>query len=392
MPRLIAILVTVLFFAAPSASANRLHFGGGQVPTTVPFSTVTFGTFAKYGTGGCPSTKCISGDSWFNTWADDNNIYTQADDSSKWNATDTTQCCNLMFSTLSDFSPTMTGTQVNLMASWNGGTSPDGGNWKGSSLISVRGTLILSVIRLCLSGCPANMLSWSSQLITSIDHGVTWTPVPPVAGNPYTSPMFVDPKFRAPMFFQYGQDYQTQTADRSNQFVYAISPDQTSPITGRFYLGRVPVGVIANVSAADWKYYQGGDGNDSTQDAVNWGALSTAVSVFTDIANNNNWAASPIYLPAFGTYLLIQSFDNTGVTDTIWHTYQGAHPWGPWTMMQTNEWNTSNIQAGGYGFYYPAVIPKSLSGGGRTMALIASADYTQWSTVYTIWIVPVTIN
>lgn len=382
------IVTLVVLFAQYDSSARILRRGGNTVPP-VPFTSLSFGTFAKYGNGSCPATpKCFSGDTFMNTWADDGNIYTASGDSSTWNHSGgcsfPCQDANIMFSSLSDFSPTVTGTLVNIMGNWNqiDGTS-DGANYKTTSMISVQGTLIQSVIR----QSPSTWLS--AQLIKSTDHGSTWTPIPPAGVNnaePYVSPMFTDQKFRTPSFFQYGQDYQTQTVDRSDTFVYAMAPDITSG-SGNFYLGRVLVSAIANLSLSDWQFYQGGNGAID----ANWGSLSTAASVLSDSLGQQVYFPSPVYLPAFGTYLMMLT-ETISTPDRIWRIYQGTHPWGPWSLVQTNEWNTGNPQAGAYGFYFPAIVVKSIeTDGGRNMALLVAGDYTTVAG-YTMFIVPVTVN
>jgi hypothetical protein len=400
-PAVLVIALLVVLFAE-DAPATRMHWGGGQVGLP-PFSTVTFGTFSRYGNGACPSTpKCVSGDTWTNTWANDGKIYASAGDASNWNHT--TGCnfpcqdANTMFSSLSDYSPSLTGTLVNIMGNWNAGASTtDNANYKTASTISVQGTLIQSLVRQCIT-CAA--LLTQGQLIKSTDYGVNWTPIPPSGVNnaqPYTSPMFSDLKFRGPAFIQYGQDYQSQTVDRSNQFVYAISPDQTTG-TGNFYVGRVLISAIANLSINDWQFYQGGDGNDSTQDATNWGPIATAKVIFTDAADVAGGPMFPPvslqYLPAFGTYILMLSWETTGGTssDWTWHIYQGTHPWGPWSLVQTNRWNTSNPSGGSWGFYYPTIAVKSVAdNGGRNMTAFAAGDFQQQG-MYTINSVPVTVQ
>jgi hypothetical protein len=404
-PVWVIVLVLILLFSTENHAARPFaRAGAGSIPQT-PFSSVTFGTFAKYGNGTCPNTpKCISGDTWFNTWSSDDGIYATSGDSSQWNATGCSgySCltANLLFSKLSDYSASLTGTTTNDGAFWNGTSSTDNANFKGSGIISVSGTLISSAVRQCPSGCPMASIYTSGQLITSTDHGVTWTPIPPGGANnaqPYTAPTFTDPKFRLPSFIQYGQDGHGPYADGSDQYVYALSSDQsTAHISGTvsdaMNLGRVLATNLAAGLASDWTFYQGLDGSNNPI----WGPLSTTVPVVSQTGGKFQYGPTPQYLPAFRTYIMITyspgCCPNTG--DTTWDIWQGLHPWGPWTVVQQSpHWYSGNPQAGADGFYYPAIVSKSVAvDGGRTFTLLTTGDFQQISTMYTMYIVPVTVN
>jgi hypothetical protein len=405
-PVWVVVLVLILLFSADDHASARFLGRSGAAPPK-PFSTVTFGTFAKYGNGPCPNTpKCFSGDTFFNTWADDNNIYTTSGDSSQWNATGCSNPCqtaNLLFSTLDGYSPSLTGATTNTGVLWNSNSLPtDSANFKGSGTISVNGTLIVSAVRQCPGSCPMASIYASGQIITSTDHGVTWAPIPPGGANaaqPYASPTFTDPKFRLPSFIQYGKDYQGQTADGSDVYVYALSSDQsTAHISARpalsdaINLGRVPISLISHGVASDWEFYQGLDGMGQPI----WGALSTTVPVVSQLNGTFQYGQTPQYLPAFGTYIMITftagCCPNTG--DSTWDIWQAPHPWGPWTVTQQSpHWYSGNLQAGADGFYYPGIVPKSVAvDGGRTFTLLTTGDYQQLSTMYTMYIVPVTVN
>jgi hypothetical protein len=413
MLKLIALLLPVLVLGllfVEDAPARRLHFGGGQVGLP-PFSQVNFGTFSKYGNGPCPATpKCISGDTFFNTWSNDDNIYATAGDASQWNATSCNNPCqtaNLLFSKLSDYSASLTGTTTNAGALWNGGASTtDNANYKASGIISVNGTLIASAVRQCPQSCPQASIYTSGQLITSTDQGKTWAPTPPGGANnaqPYTSPTFTDPKFRLPSFIQYGKDGGPTAADGSDQYVYALSSDQStghisSPPSGAntdsdaFNLGRVLATKLADGLASDWTYYQGLDGSNQPI----WGALSTTVPVVSQPGGLFQYGPTPQYLPAFGTYIMITYAPGCcpSTADSTWDIWQGAHPWGPWTVVQQSpHWYSGNPQAGANGFYYPAIVSKSVAvDGGRTFTLLTTGDFNQPATMYTMYIVPVTVQ
>jgi hypothetical protein len=205
--------------------------------------------------------------------------------------------------------------------------------------------------------------------------------------------MFTDPKFRVPFFVQYGKDYVGQTVDRSNEFVYGLSIDQTSghfastpgTFSDREFLGRVLISAMPNLSAADWQYYQGGDG---TVDG-NWGALSTAVPILTTAAQTLGGQGSVQYLPAFSQYIMINSTQTVPLSygSTTWFTYVAPHPWGPWQLIQTDVWDGTTAPSGAGGataFYAQSPVVKSVAvNGERTFAIFASGNF-QVGYMYTL--------
>jgi len=73
----------------------------------------------------------------------------------------------------------------------------------------------------------------------------------------------------------------------------------------------------------------------------------------------------------------------------VWPVYEAPHPWGPWTLIQTNTWNP-------LGLYFPAIIPKSLSlDNGNTCMIATAGNYNLQSIstgLYTLILVNTTIN
>jgi hypothetical protein len=217
-----------------------------------------------------------------------------------------------------------------------------------------------------------------------------------MTAQPYASPTFTDGRFRAPYFFQYGQDYQSQTVDRSSEFVYALSYDFTdSTSQDKLVVGRVPISLVANLSASDWQFFQGGDGS---MDA-NWGALATTAPVCTAAFQSGigSWYSGGVqYLPAFGTYMLIGYTQNSGETSTQFYFYQLTHPWGPCTMTTTSPvWNSSNPQGppNGYAFYFPALVQASVgTDGGHHMVMLFAGNEALNFDFYTMFIAPIVVN
>lgn len=334
-----------------------------------------------------------NGDTWYSTWADNDVTYISGNDFYNWNGASPTS--NMAISSITTFDSSTVGTLVNSMSIFGtqfttGGS--DGATWKTIGLISVNGVLYWFASREVYgsSGTGFIQTALSSQLIKSSDHGVTWTPLPPAGVQPYASPMFTTTKFSTPGFIQYGKDYQGNTAHNSNNYVYAISNDGSWNNGSKFYLGRVLVSNIGNLSAADWSFYIGGDGMSD----ASWNSSpSSAVSILSSPQALGQTSAQ--YIPAFDCYVMFgwyyPSLKNTGgvtdtISDTIWTYYVSKTPWGPWEVIGSKEWAPQ-------GYYDPVIIPKSLSG--NTAVIACAGDYSSVvnpSSHYTLTLIPITFS
>jgi hypothetical protein len=311
----------------------------------------------------------IKGDTFFSAWGDDDGLYFQINDTPSGGGVSPSGS-NVAFFSCNGYTSSRSCTSINTMAQWGGftQTGSDGASYKSSSMISVQGAMYIAVNRQLSNVTP----TWpSAQIIKTTDHGVTWTPAPPSTGQPYASPMFTNIKFRLPMFFQYGKNYVGQTVDRSNEFIYALSVDQSpghyGPTSGtysdRVFLGRVTISNMPNLNETNWQYYQGGDG---LVDA-NWGGISTAVPVIsTPGVYTILTEGTALYLPAFGQYVLINNFQTVPAvyTSLTWEIYVANHPWGPWSKIQTNIWDATTSPPGLGGntaFYFPGPVAKSVN-------------------------------
>ncbi len=193
--------------------------------------------------------------------------------------------------------------------------------------------------------------------------------------------------------------------DRMEEFVYGISADQSPGHydsaswagggSDQIFLGRVEIAKIANLSAGDWTYYQGGDGNLD----ANWGNIASAVPVLATPGQFiNGYFAQAVFIPAFGQYLLIESYPKAGnpidFASLTWNIFRGLHPWGPWSLIQQNRWDISNPQGpnSAYAFYFPTVAIKSLGvDGGRSLSILTTGDFLV-NGMYTLYVVPVTLS
>jgi hypothetical protein len=388
------VLVAAVVSVSYGMARDRRGSSGGYIPA---FRSVTYGQWAVYGNGACPATKCIGADTWYSVWADDGNIYLSGDDTNGgWNNVGIS--ANVFFSKIDGYTSAATATIVNSMSAWGpfNTTGSDNATYKASGAIAVHGYTYLMVYRQNKSAPPNSL---SAQLLKSglHDYGATFTPVPPATQQPYASPMFTNVKFTVPQFIQYpNADYTGQTVDRSDQFVYAMSPDSTGS-TGPsdvLYLARVPVAAIGNQNIADWQFYQGGDG---ALDA-NWGALSTMVPTINEPGCGcHSNTETMVYLPYWQKYILIDFHYAPPGNDagkSIFDVYQFDHPWGPWVHRQSDNFFTpgSAQTLNASGFYFMGTVVKSVApDGGRTFTMLASGNYTTAAT-YTMYMIPVTVN
>jgi hypothetical protein len=402
----------LLLVAKPSLARRVLTFGGNNQP---PISTVNYGAVYKYNNG-FSAGKFINSDVWATTWASDGNIYAAHDDSNNWQATGNTG--NLQISKLSDFSTSMTGTIVNDMnANFGGQTQPgntDNATFKAMGMISVNGTLYVGVAKQVYGqntgiGTAARQSSANMQIIKSSDHGVNWTPLPPNGqAQPYPSPMFSGLVNNTCFFVQYATaDYQNNTVDGSDQFVYAVSNDGFWNNGNKLFLGRVLITDLPKLDGTLWSYYQGGDGSQPAAWVLGSAGWASAQPIINPAPSGSSLKVSSNgvqYLPAFKQYVHIQWWypsivnnvvNNSGVTQ--WDFYTSPAPWGPWSLLPSASklWNNP-VGTPGRGLYNPNIIPKSVStDGGRTVMITTAGDYnSQAHDVgdYTLTLIPTTLS
>lgn len=359
-------------------------------------SGLTFGTVFKYNAGynGTTQPNTVSTDSFNNTWADDGGIYTTTCDMNiGWQ--NAAQLSNFTIGKLSTFDSSVVGSMVNPMTAFGPfvGAGSDGKNYKAMGLISVSGVLYALVARMTAmsAGSGFKQVQDNAQIIKSIDHGVTWTPMPPSTANPYVSPMFPGVFMGNASPIQYGQDYVGNTVDNSNQYVYWMACSTYTYDADTLYLARVKISEIGLLDATKWSYYKGAGANGMLD--ANWDSNSANA---TPIISDPGWLGSggAQYIPQYGRYLYIGT-RRAGAhyatpvetfADTTWGVYEAPRPWGPWTKVQTIPWVRQ-------GFYLPAAVSKSVSG--ATAVLAAAGDYSQNGTttgLYTLNYLPVTIN
>jgi hypothetical protein len=324
--------------AVPAAGALRVVTGG------------TFGFETDYTTG--------SGDTWFNTWGANGDIYATSNDTTGFNGT-----CNndLVVNELAGDDPTqLTEPYVNCMTSYGGQSDskqdPDGCTWKTGGITSVSGILYLVVARQgggqCKDNADGEQMSLNASIVKSTDGGRTWsngfgTTDDPTGAAPQwdaslgrVQAMWPGQTFAAPFFIQYGQDDNpTSTADGGGTYVYAVSNDGYAYDGNYLILGRVLRSQIGNLDATDWQYYDGPPGGDG-MDPADW---TSDVSDATHVLTAEHQVSQPDiqYYPALHEYIMSSSNfpfntawpDDNSANSSSLDLFEAPHPWGPWTKF-----------------------------------------------------------
>lgn len=377
----------------PSLSSNS---GAGTCSAVVP----SYGTVYKYNTG-YPS-KYIVSDIFVNTWADDGNYYDANDDSLGWQGA---TASNVQISQISTIvGSTMTGININAMASWgtNTQTGTDGATYKANGIISVAGKLYVDLSRQVYNSStpPYQQTSANGQIIMSSNHGGTWTPTPPSTAQPYTSPEFAGTPLATLSFVQYGQNYSGQSDSLADTYVYGTYNDGFWNNGNILYLARVAITNMPNLSAANWSVYTGGDGTLS----ANWSStFANAVPILLPGAYKLSGLSQMQYYPSLGRtgcYVLMNWWYPSVVTqtsldasNTTWQLYAGPHPWALGPIGSPKTWNTS----GSLGLYSPNVMPASISPSGSTVTatILTAGDFFNENTSTgdaTLTVVPLTLT
>ena len=335
-----------------------------------------------------------AGDTWYNTWGNDSEVYATSDDASSFSG----GCNNnWTFNELSGDDPSqLTSPYHNCMTGYASASNTegyaDGATWKTDGVLSVAGTIYVAVARQVdgFGGYPNGyQVSTNASIIKSTDHGRTWSNGFGVANDPNGAPpayntttktvqaTFPGSSFATPEFINYGQDDTVaSTANGGDTYVYAISNDGFAYDGSSMLLGRVRRDHIANLNGADWQYYTGGDGTN----AANWSSNPASASHIISAAHHLSQSGVH-YIPALHRYVLTSfyypfnsSWPNNGqASHTTWNFYQSPTPWGPWTQFTT-------IDTTPYGRYDPVLVSKFMRVDGLSQTIFTSDDYTTSST------------
>lgn len=387
-----AVLTAAPYGARALASGAAQAGSGGQ-----EISGGTYGVPQAYPGFG-------NGDTAFNTWAADGNVYATSDDTTGFSG----RCnSNVAVNELAGGDPsTLTSPYTNCMTSYGSAGSPgnynDGATWKTDGVISVDGTLYVVTARQVdgYGGYPAGyQASTDASIVKSADNGRTWsngfgTSGDPNGAAPPPSPsghgaeaMFPGQSFSTPVFVNYGQDDNpADTADGGDQYVYAISTNGWAYDGSYDILGRVPRSKIGDLNAADWQFYTGPAGGDGT-DSANWSgnvAQATHVLAAKDQLSEGGVQYLPDqheYILTTGHYPFNAQWPNDGVTaHSTWAVYRAPHPWGPWTRILSEPTTTcyftcTQTSTSPMGLYTPVPVSKFVAMGGLSDVVFGSGDY-----------------
>jgi len=324
---------------------------------------------------GRPVLSRNDGDVWTTTWADDDNLYCVADDTSGTGPV----AWNLSIYRVDGTPPGHVVGGVNEMREY--GKRLTGHWWKGAGLASIDGVLYLGIYSQSKpdrrSATAISFNADNSSIIKSLDRGRTWQRT-----ATFETPMFPGKEFPTPFFVQYGKDY----AGAMDDYVYAISNDGGWNNWNRMILARVPRKKIRELDRLDWEFF----GGIACNGAPTWIRESAgAASVFEHKGYTS--MAGIQYVPAVKRFVLGQwaYISMYGEGDHPEHTlappwtpgprheqsdqtmlclYEAAKPWGPWRLFHSQvEWSPA--------FYNPSFPSKWFSGGGRRMWVVESGDY-----------------
>jgi len=420
--------------SARIAAVSIVALAAAALATVSPRSARADATGASLGTatatnyGACAGRPSSSGDTWYNTWADDGHVYATSDDSSGFAgscggspATFHGACqggfnSNLVVNELDGPDPEhLTSPYQNCMTSYgyagdqgDQAHCPDGATWKTGGVLSVGGTLYVVVSRQRDAGNQypnGYQLTQDATIIESTDHGRHWTspwssgdpngaapPCNPATGH-YDA-MFSGSRFATVFFVNYGRDDVVSSAADGNggdAYVYAMANDGYAYNGSSAILGRVPRGLIASLDASAWQFYRNaGFSGGSGSDARNWtGSVGAATPVLT--ASHRLSQASVQYVPGLRRYVMTSFFYNrfdqcwpwvfssqnascSGADEarqTTLSFYQAPAPWGPWTQFFSQD--TSGLATPG--LYDPTLVSKFVRADGLSQTLFSSGDF-----------------
>ena len=380
----------------------------------------------------------VFGDTWSAAWSTDaagnDAVYSTVDDTGGFNnGLSLTGCkpeCgrNLAIASFDNTAPpNLTGRIVNDMRAFGlvSQSSPGGPPeeaWKANGLTAIDGVLYLSVSRHRYGQrfFDFRQRAYDANIVRSVDHGRTWSPLPPGTNTPYAQPMFPGPKFGAPVFVQYGKDGAApdgvDPADEAGAYVYAASTDGFWDNGDSLYMGRVRRTEI--MDPAKWEFIAGYDAAGKPQWRSGAGGLEAATPILSEAGRAS--MAGIQYVPAAGRYILPEwhypdlgsscdpnpqrpvtwgrtPFSDPGKTcvkHSVWQFYEAPHPWGPWTLFHEQDFKTE-------GFYNPAIFSRFMTTADAegtvslwiiTTGTFPTGSYAWDKTYYTAFLLPMKVK
>ena len=320
------------------------------------------------------------GDNFPTTWADDDNIYTIWGDgygfNSNWSEDESIQQVELGVARISGSPGSFSA--VNVFGGKNYLNKATFGG-KSYGILSIGGVLYMlqGPLDRDVSGgwkpVDGNGSGWKAASETTVgvsyNHGATWSRTTNIILSQADG-------FCSPGFLNFGKDY----AGARDNYVYIYGRDcsggdgSTMQTVEKISLARVPKNSITNRSA--YEFYAGTGGSE------NWVSSSAnRKPVYTNSIGypvpGSYDAASAIYYPNIGRYLLFVTHGTPGSPRGGLGVYDGPNPWGPWTTVEYDDsWMGSDR------LFYANIPTKWISGNsfymvftGSTQASDAIANY-----------------
>jgi len=233
------------------------------------------------------------------------------------------------------------------------------------------------------SGDPKNRhIFKNSSIIKSTDHGVTWTRS---STESYDHPMFPGLRFGSPYFVWYGKGGEA-SVDNADKYVYAVANNGHFEDGDNYILGRVLKSKLPDLNAADWQFYNGGDGMLEGS----WiGEINNAKFILEDPMNCSMTGMT--YIPGFGRYIMVvwhyTTYNLRTDPRTINDYYEAPKPWGPWTKFKTV--NTEKM-----GWYVPIIGQKfqTVTDANTVKCILYPTGNYQNSSLYKLDYIPVTLS
>ncbi|HEY8668137.1 MAG TPA: hypothetical protein VIL86_15925 [Tepidisphaeraceae bacterium] len=307
-----------------------------------------------------------NGDVWSCAWADDDHVYSVADDCT---GIDQSNNSNLAIFRVEGTPPKHSIALVNPMSEYGTCGQYEGhASWKGNGLTCVDGVLYLGVSQHSNAHqFPDGVQrAYDGSIVLSRDHGKTWSAKPAVG-----EPMWAGVEFSTPLFVQFGKDY----GGAMDEYVYAVSNSGTWNNGNYLLLGRCRRDRIGNLSGGDWEFFS--TNYDPTKE-VGWRPSPREA---TPIFRHRGYTsmAGIQYLPYWDRFLLgmwaYADLDGHAPFDrTILWLYEAPKPWGPWKVFHVEEdW-------AGMAPYNPSFPAKWFEGwhpgGGNFLTMVYSGNFT----------------
>jgi hypothetical protein len=351
-----------------------------EQPST-PITGLSLGAISLY--DNISAANQMWGDTYYNCKSNDGTTYLTSDDTTGWqeSGAGSSHFSALELAKFTSESP-LAGITVNPLVAYGPasvGTGDDNRSEKSSGLFCMNGKIFMAVGRQTNAatggmGTATAYMQYSGQVIASGDKGASWnnfqSPTTFNASGSVTSPASASifgttpTNMASATFVMYCADDGTigylsacNRHDNADAYVYLMANDGYWDSGNALYLARVPRAKLAELSAADYQFYTGGDGRlDSS-----WGAQTSAAEV---ISNAGKLGEPNVqYVPALNRYLLLTFSYPQGLATsdshpehTQWLGYEAPHPWGPWTLISSTDWPTQ-------GYYNPIVLNDTIYSG-----------------------------